>query len=187
MGVTSAFLNITGKAFEAMSGRDLRKAVSSLRSTARKRASRLEARGYDTPALTKLNKAGGLPTIKGMTESELRAEFHKYRNFLNDKTSTVSGFVSFRSDVIEALQSRGINISTDDFHRFFKAYDKLTELDPTIEERKLKYKTMRELANAVEEGPPDFDELISQMEETVTELYEKEEAKNADEGVSSFF
>ena len=187
MGVTSTFLEMTGKAFEALSGRDLRKAVSSLRSTARKRAARLDAGGYTTPALTKLNKEGGLPTIKGMTESELRSEFQKYRNFLNDKTSTVSGFKSFRSDVIEGLRNRGVDISPDNFQEFFEAYEELKDLDPSVENRRLKYRTMRELADTLQEGPPDFEDLILKMQEAIQDIYEEEEGADYDEGVTSFF
>ena len=187
MGVTSALLNITGKAFEAMSGRDLRKAVSSLRSTARKRAARLDAGGYNTPALTKLNKEGGLPTVKGLTDSELRSEFQKYRNFLNDKTSTISGFKSFRSDVIEGLRNKGVDISADDFQTFFEAYEELKNIDPSVENRRLKYKTMRELADTLQEGPPDFEDLILKMQEAIQDIYEEEEGADYDEGVSSFF
>lgn len=187
MGVTSAFLEMTGKAFEALSGRDLRKAVSSLRSTARKRAARLDAGGYTTPALTKLNKEGGLPIIKGLTESELRSEFQKYRNFLNDKTSTVSGFKSFRSDVIEGLRNKGVDISPENFQEFFEAYEELKDLDPSVENRRLKYRTMRELADTLQEGPPDFEDLILKMQEAIEEIYEDEEGMDYDEGVSSFF
>lgn len=187
MGVTSTFLEMTGKAFEALSGRDLRKAVSSLRSTARKRAARLDAGGYDTPALSKLNKEGGLPTVKGLTESELRSEFQKYRNFLNDKTSTVSGFKSFRSDVIEGLRNRGVDISPENFQEFFEAYEELKDLDPSVENRRLKYKTMRELADTLQEGPPDFEDLILKMQEAIQDIYEEEEGADYDEGVSSFF
>lgn len=187
MGITSALLEMTGKAFEAMSGRDLRKAVSSLRSTARKRAARLDACGYSTPALSKINKEGGLPTVKGLTESELRSEFQKYRNFLNDKTSTVSGFKSFRSEVIEGLRSKGVDISPDNFQEFFEAYEELKDLDPSVENRRLKYKTMRELADTLQEGPPDFEELILKMREAIEEIYEDEEGMDYDEGVSSFF
>ena len=187
MGVTSAFLEMTGKAFEALSGRDLRKAVSTLRSTARKRAARLDAGGYSTPALTKINKEGGLPSVKGMTESELRSEFQKYRNFLNDKTSTVSGFKSFRSDVIEGLRNRGVDISPDNFQEFFEAYEELKALDPSVENRRLKYRTMRELADTLQEGPPDFEDLILKMQEAIEEIYEDEEGMDYDEGVSSFF
>lgn len=187
MATTNALLNITGKAFEALSGRNLRKAVSSLRSTARKRAARLDAGGYGTPALTKLNKEGGLPTVKGMTESELRSEFQKYRNFLNDKTSTVSGFKSFRSDVIEGLRNRGVDISPDNFQEFFEAYEELKDLDPSVENRRLKYRTMRELADTLQEGPPDFEDLILKMQEAIQDIYEEEEGAYYDEGVSSFF
>lgn len=187
MGVTSAFLEMTGKAFEALSGRDLRKAVSILRSTARKRTARLNAGGYTTPALTKINKEGGLPSVKGMTESELRSEFQKYRNFLNDKTSTVSGFKSFRSDVIEGLRNKGVDISPENFQEFFEAYEELKDLDPSVENRRLKYRTMRELADTLQEGPPDFEDLILKMQEAIEEIYEDEEGMDYDEGVSSFF
>lgn len=187
MGVTSTLLEMTGKAFEALSGRDLRKAVSSLRSTARKRAARLDAGGYSTPALTKINKEGGLPSVKGMTEFELRSEFQKYRNFLNDKTSTVSGFKSFRSDVIEGLRNRGVDISPENFQEFFEAYEELKDLDPSVENRRLKYKTMRELADTLQEGPPDFEDLILKMQEAIQDIYEEEEGADYDEGVSSFF
>lgn len=182
---TRFLLALGGKEFSALKGRDLREAVGTLRSTARKRAARLEQGGYQTQALTYLERSGGLPTIKGMSEAELRREFIRYRDFLNSQTSTVTGFKEFRSDVIEGLRQKGIDINNEDFQKFFDVYERLKEASPDIENRRLKYKSMRELANLIQDGKLDFEEMILQMQDELSELYEEEEIE--EDGVSSFF
>lgn len=178
-------LTISGADYKALKGKDLREAVSSLRSTARKRAERLDAKGYNTQALTMLERSGGLPTIKGMSDKELKREFMRYRSFLTNQTSTISGFKEFRSDVINGLASQGVHINEEDFAKFWETYEKLKEMSPEVENRRLKYKSMRELANLVQEGTLDFEGLILQMQEEIEALYEAEEVE--DDGVSSFF
>lgn len=84
-----------------LNDKELRKSVSVLRSTARKRYERLvdyaEKEGYSpiipTESIMKHSPSGEtvFPSVSGMDRTTLRNEFKRYKKFLELKTSTVSG------------------------------------------------------------------------------------------------
>lgn len=93
---TKDLLNLSPKKIVSFSEKDLRKVVSTLRSTARKRYERLAEKGFYTIPMKTLsskspNKADVLPGIKTLDVVSLRNEYKRYNQFLNAKTSTVSG------------------------------------------------------------------------------------------------
>lgn len=93
---TRTLLELPPQNIRKMSTKELRKSVSILRSTARKRYERLEKADLMTPSAKQLSKKSPsgetvLPTITGMDRTTLLNEFRRYRTFLYSKTSTVSG------------------------------------------------------------------------------------------------
>ena len=93
---TSELLNLSPKKISSLSEKDLRKVVSTLRSTARKRYERLAEKGFYTIPMKTLsskspNEADVLPEVKTLDVVSLRNEYKRYNQFLNAKTSTVSG------------------------------------------------------------------------------------------------
>ena len=183
---TKEILNIDGADFIGLTPKKLAQYVSSLRSTARKRASRLERKGQSTPALRGLKNGGGLPAIKGMNEQELKREFVRYKSFLESPTSTISGFNKYRDDIIDSLRSRGVDIDNKMFDDFWENYERLKEIDPSIENSRFKYKSLGTLADFMRDGQIDFEDAILKMQEAQVLAYEEEEFADLD-GVSGFF
>lgn len=93
---TSDLLNLSPYQIGKMSEKELRKVVSTIRSTARKRWERLERKGLYSPAMKAFSKkAKGfdtvLPSVKDMDMITLRNEYRRYKLFLEAQTSTVPG------------------------------------------------------------------------------------------------
>lgn len=93
---TKDLLNLSPKKISSLSEKDLRKVVSTLRSTVRKRYERLSEKGFYTIPMKTLsskspNEAVVLPEVKTLDVVSLRNEYKRYNQFLNAKTSTVSG------------------------------------------------------------------------------------------------
>lgn len=93
---TKDLLNLSPKKITSLSEKDLRKVVSTLRSTARKRYERLAEKGFYTIPMKTLsskspNEVDVLPEVKTLDVVSLRNEYKRYNQFLNAKTSTVSG------------------------------------------------------------------------------------------------
>ena len=93
---TQQILNLSIKEVEKMGEKELRSAVSTLRSTSRKRYERLEEKEQFSPAMKGISTKSTstetvFPTIKGMDVKTLRNEFKRYRTFINAPTSTLTG------------------------------------------------------------------------------------------------
>lgn len=92
---TENLLNYTQRQLERMTEKELRKTVSTLRSTSRKRYERIvEADVYSQSAIALWKASGGgdiFPTIKGMDSTSLINEYKRYKQFIKSKTSTVTG------------------------------------------------------------------------------------------------
>lgn len=93
---TQQILGVTIKEFEKMGEKELRSAVSTLRSTARKRYERLAEKEQFSPAMKGIstkspNEDVVFPSVRGMDKTTLRNEFKRYRTFINAPTSTITG------------------------------------------------------------------------------------------------
>lgn len=93
---TQQILNLSIKEVEKMGEKELRSAVSTLRSTSRKRYERLEEQSQYSPAMRGVSTKSSstetvFPTIRGMDLTSLQNEFKRYRSFINAPTSTVTG------------------------------------------------------------------------------------------------
>lgn len=92
---TNQLLNYTQRQLEKLTDKELRQAVSTLRSTSRKRYERIvESEVYSQSATALWKSSGGgdiFLTIRGMDRTSLYNEYKKYTKFIKSKTSTVKG------------------------------------------------------------------------------------------------
>ena len=97
-------LNMTQSDLKNMSKSELSKAVSSMRSVARKRVERMEKQEIYSPAYSGLQRSGGIPSVKGMSEQQLRNEYKRYKDFITAKTSTVTTAKQYEKTTIENVK-----------------------------------------------------------------------------------
>ena len=101
---TQQLLNLSLKELNALSDKELRQAVSTLRSTARKRYERIEEKGIYSPSAEYIKKSVGenkpiFPTVRNMDKIALKNEYKRLRGFVEAKTSTLTGIKQARQNV----------------------------------------------------------------------------------------
>lgn len=113
---------------------------------------------------------------------ELRREFVTQKKFLSAKTNTLKGYKEYKKNVINELKNEGINISEEQYSRFFFAYERLAEIEPSVKERGFKYNILKTLSEYTEDERYDMDDIISRMVNEIEEIYERnQEIDNADD------
>ena len=176
---TQEVLNISPQKLSKMSERELRKAVSILRSTARKRYERLiktETIEF-SPSATRLQKSGLLPSVKGMDVITLRNEYKRYSQFIKSRTSTIKGarenLEKMRQSIRKTVGSDEVFEDDKDVVDFWKTMDDLadTEIGSVLH-----YKVMGDELEEIMDNNPNAStrEILDKTHERLQEIYEKE-------------
>lgn len=127
----------------------------------------------------------------GKDKEALLQEFKRASSFMKSEKTSLKGIKRIRKKSLEGLRQMGIdikNLSQTNYDRFWRAYDILKELNPTIDEKKFKYAIidkMSQFVSGVKEI--DIEELINSMEQQLTEIYEEQEKLKQGDGTSGFF
>ena len=180
---TKQALNLNPRTISKMSEKELRKVISTLRSTARKRYERLSQQGfYNLPMKTfsknSPNKKQVLPTVKGMDKITLRNEYKRYARFLNAKTSTIEGAKKSERQSKEFIESiSGRNDFTDsEMNEIFSMADRLNLTD----EISHIMSSSDKVTAVIEEYHPNRsrEEILEKARERVQERYELQQAES---------
>ena len=126
---TQTVLNYTIKDVERLSEKELRVAVSTLRSTARKRYERLLNADIYSPAMRGIMSKSPstdavFPTVRGMDTTTLRNELKRYKMFINAPTSTKAGAISYQQkqhDIITDVV--GEDLTEEETTEFWEIYE----------------------------------------------------------------
>lgn len=172
-------MNIPQEEWETLSKKDMRSVVQRLASAANKRVDRMQKKGISSPALRQLLENGGRVSTKGKDLAALRAEFTRAKNFLQSQTSTISGYNEFVQNNIDALKEYDIDIDKKNFEDFWRVFDRIKEMDPSVENSALKYNIMQAIADEFDEDDIDVDYITERMMDQIDLLYEDyEEIEN---------
>lgn len=172
-------MNIPQEEWEGLSKKDMRSVVQRLASAANKRVDRMQKKGISSPALRQLLENGGRVSTKGKDLAALRAEFTRAKNFLQSQTSTISGYNEFVQNNIDALNEHDVDIDKKNFEDFWRVFDRLKEMDPSVENSALKYNIMQAIADEFDEDDIDVDYITERMMDQIDLLYEDyEEIEN---------
>lgn len=166
-------LNTPIDVFNSLRLPDLREAVGRLVSAANKRLRAFERKGLSSPAVEQVKDSGGKFSTRGKNLNQLRAEFARARSFFQSATSSIRGAKKVENKVIDALKKAGVDLSASNYDKFFKAYNRLKQLDPSIENKSLRYTYMRELASMMNDNT-DIDAVIQKMKKRISEIYEEQ-------------
>lgn len=190
---TKQIINLTQRDLEKMTDAELRKAVSTLRSTARKRAERVKKAGVfknGSAAVKELDRGGGLRPVATLKErSEIINEWKRYKKFLKSKTSTVKGAREYKKKLREGLKKgAGLENQTNTIFDNDEQLETFADVLDDLEESniyELYYtKYMETLAQTIEKNPnKSKDEIASIVKERVDDWYEKLKRDNGDYGV----
>lgn len=135
---TEELLNLSPEQLNRMGIKELKRVVSQMSSTANKRLARLENTrgGTNSPAYQQATarpytgRTGGKFGVADKNLNQLRNEYKAVKNFLGKKTSSVTGFKSYRAKVYKDI---GGEIEDEETERkFWKLYRKYEETNGGI-------------------------------------------------------
>ena len=176
---TQQLLNLSLKELNALSEKDLREAVSTLRSTGRKRYERLAESDEYTPAVKYMQKSTKgdsiFPTVRNMDMIQLKNEFARQKHFLEMQTSTKAGVKKARENMRTSTQDIVKRDLTDaEVETIWEATDDLIDSDAG---GILNYKQVSETVSQVMEEHPNFSktDLIRETKRRLQQIYEDEE------------
>lgn len=172
---------LSPKEIQSFKRTELAKVVTRLASAANKRIKRLQKSGVSSSALQAVD---GRFSVSGKNMAELKEEYKRVKSFLGAETSTVTGAKKVRANVIEGARKRGVEISEKDYDKFFRAYEELKKVDPSVQDKLMKYNVWGELTEQIKTGASMTDILIK-MQENLGNIYEKR--FSTDKDFSEFF
>lgn len=177
-------LNIDMKTFNKLDKSDLQKIVGRLVSAGNKRIRALEKANIQTPATKYIEDTGGKFSTRGKSLNQLRAEYIRAKNFLNAKTSSVSGWKKVKNETAKGLKRSGVNVDINNLDKVLMTYEKLKSIDPSVGERQLKYKVMGQIVDEIDHKTPE--QIALELSGRIDEIYESS-IEDDDTGLSDFF
>lgn len=173
---TQQILNLTQRELERMTEKELRQAVSVLRSTSRKRYERLvEADVYSQSAIAlhRSSGSGGIfPTVAKMDTITLLNEQKRYKQFLISKTSTVTGAHKAENKTKKLVEdlSGGKEFTDEEITEIFVMADELKNEMNVLQSSTDRISAISEVYD------PDLtkEEIMSRAREKMVEIYENE-------------
>lgn len=174
------------------------------RENVRKTVARWDKKEYKSPAYYALSKRTdgkmkisfrGLKTLQKQKE-----ELAKAIRFLSDESRTVEGWERIKRENVNALNERllkeqagtygpPIQLTTDDYDRFYSIYEKAKEMDKNIASMEYKYEVMETIVSKVKNTSKSVDELAVEVKKEFEELYknrERQHKKNMDDVSEEF-
>ena len=174
-------MNLTWDQINKMKLKELKAATKIVGDVANKRIKRLEKSDYiATNALNAVRDGGGGFSIKGKNMNQLRGELNRARQFINAKTSTVTGAKKVYKAREKALygtpsQTREEAIKrAQQSSKVEEVYGKFLQLNPTSKNTIGSDKVRSAVAEIVDDNPDmSVDDLLEMMSDRYMELYEE--------------
>lgn len=153
---------------------ELAQVVGKFRDVAHKRMKRIQASGLTSHAYNQLLDRGiDHFSTKGKNLNQLRSHYVLLNNFLNSKSSSISGIRKIRQNVIESMTENGIEIPKEFYEDFWKNYEKYQELYGDMFSRtKYKYKILEEISVRMNSGKTLNAEFFEQIKKEVDKMYQ---------------
>lgn len=163
--------------------------AAAARELANKAFKKWEQKEYKPPAYYGMKKSGGLISFKGKkTLNQQKKELARAIRFLTDPTRTVKGWEKEKKSQTGIINAkvkeaeRENELKTEDFDRFYEAFDKAVELEPSIATERYKYLVVDALIEELDDKTKSVDELAVAMKEKFPEIYKNkimEDEKNS--------
>lgn len=133
-----------------MGKKELQKVARTIQRRVGSRLKKLEkAKGLEkSPAKAQLERSGGGIKYGGLNRNELLHEIKRGKDFLEDKTGTVTGAREFYEDVKTGLEGAGVDLkdrSNEEVDKMFEAFKKAQEELPAIANINFKYMAMENI------------------------------------------
>lgn len=158
----------------------LRKIVTKYARDARKRANRFVGnKTYTSPALARAEKSKAkdqtaLFESHGKNRNQLLREYARIKQFLKDKTSTITGTKRWYAKTARKIsdQIEG-SVKAGDLDKIFEAISKAEEKIPEVGNVKIRYQAFQAINEMLEDDREmTVDDIVTQLEGLVPEFYQ---------------
>lgn len=158
----------------------LKQIVSDLQAINKKSYQRLTAKGMNTGFVRGYEQSGGNKSLKGMTATEVKAEFEAQKGRMSAKTRTVKGASSVYKKMVSAIdpEHKIFNedyktASKEDIKRFWELYHKAKEVTgERVRGGHAGSPLDYELSEIITDEMRSSDEAIEDIEKAISEKYE---------------
>ena len=117
---------------------------------------------------------GGKFSTAGKNLNQVRSEYAKLQAFFRMKSASAEGWRDIKAKTRSTLAKHGVKITARQNKTFWRAYNKLAEVDSAVEDRKYRYKVMRKLSSEMRKNPDKSpDELAVEMESKAKKIEEQ--------------
>lgn len=180
---TAELLNLSSGDVSGLTRSQLAQVVSRIASAANKRLRGLERAGVESPSYKRISESGGKISTRGKNLNQLRSEFLRAKQFMEAKTSSVTGYKKVIANTAEKLREAGVtNANASNVEDLLKIYDRLTQLDPNAKGRGLKYNLLNAISDQMYIDPnARVDEVAYTMQKQLDAIIEENELSNNDE------
>lgn len=162
---------------------ELRAIVAAEARKARKRANRiLKSEGlYTSPALARARKSKAQGQIslfetRGKNVNQLRREYKRIKNFMEDETSTVSGTKKFYKKAAEKLsEATSDNFNEEEVENVFSIFDKLEENNSWIANSRFKYEVFTAINDQIsaKDDETTKQDIIDNVSDMLDRIYQE--------------
>lgn len=155
-----------------LSEKDFRKNLTILISAANKRIKRGEKTEKDivSPYLQKY--LGTRFSLKNKSYTDTLNEYREVKQFLENKTSSISGYKKLLKESVKKLKEKGIKTDIKHIKQLWSIYNKLEERDPWISEQgKVNYDLQKDINESIKDGL-NMDEIMEKLTKKIDLLYE---------------
>lgn len=128
----------------------------------------------------------------GKDRAELFEEFKRAKNYMTAQTSSLTGEKAVRKQSQKQIKENfGITVSDADYDIYWKAFERLKELHPEVDERNYKYTILSQMDKMIEQrkGKPykSYKTFARAIEKKLQQIYEEQESLLNGDGTSGFF
>ena len=128
----------------------------------------------------------------GKDRAGLFEEFKRSKNYMTAQTSSLTGEKAVRKQSQKQIKENfGITVSDADYDIYWKAYERLKELHPEVDERNYKYTILSHMDKMIEQrkGKPykSYKTFARAIENKLQQIYEEQESLLNGDGTSGFF
>ena len=147
--------------FNTMTREELIKVIQPTIDAANKRLKRLEGMKTLSPALLHVQKNGGKFSLKGKNRNQVLRESFRAIEFINYKTSTVSGAKEYERNFARKLSKKSQDITNEQRKVLFEAFKKIEDMDLLGISYYGSDNLVRMLADEVVDNKLTFDEMLN--------------------------
>ena len=159
--------------FASMTREQLVNVIQPTIDAANKRLKRLEGMKTLSPALLHVQKNGGKFSLKGKNRNQVLRESFRAIEFINYKTSTVSGAKEYERNFARKLSKKSQDITNEQRKVLFEAFKKIEDMDPLGKSYYGSDNLVRMLADEVVDNKLTFDEMLDKGLKELDKAYLK--------------